>query len=247
MQTVVLCAGISSRLYPLTQNIPKPMLPIRGKPIIEYVISNLAKNGFTDIIITLHYQPKSVIDYFGNGRQWGVNITYSYEEKLLGTAGSLLLLQKKLQYDQFLVCSGSYVLFNVDLNKVADEHAHNGAIATVLFGSAEERWLHLYGQGVIDTDGYLLKFSEKPKENFSNLIHTTYQFFDPKIFDFIDYNKVPCNIPYDVIPNLIRRKSVRAHILDQEAYWFNISTIDLYEKLIDTVSRDRNVRDLFAI
>ena len=89
MKAMVLAAGFGTRLGELTREIPKPMLPIEGRPMLEYVIEQLRRHGFDDLVVNLHYRPEMIRSHFGDGRRWGVRLTWSYEETLLGTAGGL--------------------------------------------------------------------------------------------------------------------------------------------------------------
>src|SRR3989338_5076484 len=106
MKAVILAAGKSTRLQPLTNNCPKPMLQMCGKPMLEHIISQLASFGFREVIVTTHFVPEMIVAYFGSGARWGVNITYAHEPELMNTAGSLRLI-KHLLVDDFLVIGGN--------------------------------------------------------------------------------------------------------------------------------------------
>ena len=137
-QAVVLAAGISSRMRPLTNNLPKPMLRLNGKPIMEYVVEHLRRSGFADIIITLHYLPDVIMDYFRDGSEFGLDIVYSREESLLDTAGSLRLLKDKLQ-NEFLVCGGHFFLPGLDLTEMISAHKKTGGLCTIAFKEMPEK------------------------------------------------------------------------------------------------------------
>ena len=89
MKAMILAAGLGTRLRPLTDIVPKPMVPMAGRPCMEYIIRLLQKHGFDDIMVNLHYLPEKITGSFGDGAEFGVKITYSYEEELLGTADGL--------------------------------------------------------------------------------------------------------------------------------------------------------------
>ncbi len=95
MKAIILAGGYGTRLRPLTNNLPKPMVPIIDKPILEYIVEHLIGHGIKDIIITLGYKPESIVSHFGDGEKWGANIEYVLEEAPLGTAGEPLRTSKK--------------------------------------------------------------------------------------------------------------------------------------------------------
>ena len=110
MKAVLLAAGKGTRLKPLTDNIPKVMIQINGKAILEYHIEQLAETGIIDIYINLHYLSEKIKNHFEDGRKWGVKINYSYEPEILGTAGALKKLSRELRTDPFLVVYGDNFL-----------------------------------------------------------------------------------------------------------------------------------------
>ncbi|MCK5334355.1 MAG: NTP transferase domain-containing protein, partial [Candidatus Aenigmarchaeota archaeon] len=112
-QAVVLCGGHGTTLEPITQEIPKPMIPIKGKPVLEYVINHLKSEGILDIVLAVDYMHDKIISHFGNGSKFGVNIRYVVEQKPLGTAGSLAPLKEMLS-DTFVLLYGD-ILSKVDM------------------------------------------------------------------------------------------------------------------------------------
>lgn len=132
MKAIVLCAGYGTRLGDLTREIPKPMLPLDGKPLLEYTLQYLASYGFTEIGINLHFLPKQITDYFGAGERFGVSITYSYEPVLLGTAGAVKKLEPWLaDVEDFLVLYGD-ILIDQNLADLWSFHCKKRAMATLL-------------------------------------------------------------------------------------------------------------------
>jgi NDP-sugar pyrophosphorylase family protein len=120
VKALVLAAGEGTRLRPLTLNKPKPMLPIAGKPLLEHTIAWLRGHGITRIAINLHHQPEAITGYFGDGRRWGVELTYSHEETILGTAGAIKKLEGYFD-DTFVVVYGD-VLTDLDLTALIEFH-----------------------------------------------------------------------------------------------------------------------------
>ena len=110
MKAVLLAAGKGERLKPLTENLPKVMISINGKPILEYHIEMLANAGTTDVFINLHHLPEKIMEYFKDGKKWGLKIQYSYEPEILGTAGAVKKLEKELRPGPFLVIYGDNFL-----------------------------------------------------------------------------------------------------------------------------------------
>ena len=233
-QVIVLAAGISSRMRPLTNDRPKPMLLLGGRPIMEYVIVYLRSAGFVDIVITTHYLPDVIMGYFGNGSNFGADITYSYEEPLLGTAGSLKLIEDRL-HDEFLVCGGHFFLPALDLGDMIRFHRERGGLGTVAFKRlTDKNLLKFFGQGIFDSEQKLVGFHEKPCRVICNYVHTTYQIYRKEVVELIP-SGIPLSIPDFLIPKLLERgESVYGYFTESEL--INVSTIELYErarKLID--------------
>jgi NDP-sugar pyrophosphorylase family protein len=132
VKAVVLCAGLGTRLGDLTREIPKAMLPICGRPLLHYMVRYLRENGYRHIAINLHYEPQVITDYFGDGSDFGVDLHYSHESSLLGTAGAVKKLEPYLSdVDDFLVVYGD-LLIDQDLQKMRDFHSAVDADATLL-------------------------------------------------------------------------------------------------------------------
>lgn len=227
-QAIVLAAGISSRMRPLTNNIPKPMLPIDGKPIMEYVIRHLRQAGFMDIIVTVHYLPVTIMDYFRDGSKFGVNIAYSQEKILRNTAGSLKLLEDKL-HDEFLVCGGHFFLPSLNLIDMVNFHKEKGRLGTIAFKYMQEKnLLGFFGQGLFDDSQRLIKFKEKPRKALSGFIHTTYQIYSKKVLALIPA-EISVSIPDFLIPKMLENKlPIYGYFTKSEL--INFSTLELYER-----------------
>lgn len=223
---VILAAGQSTRLRDITGDIPKPLVEIKGKSIIEYNIENLHKQGFNEIIITTHYKSNMIHDRLGNGKKYGVRIEYSNEDELLNTAGSLLPLKERLNED-FLVCGGSFLVPNFQLNRLLETHKLNGNLATILLSRClDSNLLKYYGQAIVN-NGKIIKFEEKPKVSISNYIHTTYQIFSPQILNKYEGKK---SIP-DLLKFLISKgEKIGGYVTDNQL--INISSEELYYKAI---------------
>ena len=238
MKVVVLAAGMSTRLQSIAKGIPKPMIEISGKPMIMRVIEYLITKGFDDIIVTLHYNAKMIQNYLVDEVGHNAKIEYAYENKLLGTAGSLKKNMDKLE-EPFLVCSGSFLLPDLDIESIKKIHLKKDYVGTVVLNSKipyEE--LANFGQAILSPMGEIIRFEEKPKEQFSNLVHSTYQFYNPSVFSYIQENEY-VSLPDDVIPSLVREHKVQGIIYEGDL--LNISTIEAYNRTLNYFEKEKKV------
>ena len=156
---MILAAGRGTRLRPLTDEIPKSMVPFAGKPLLEYVVRLLAQHGFDDLVINLHHLPQVIADYFGDGRAWGVSITYSLEDNLHGTAGAVRQVAGFFD-GPFLVYYGDN-LTNCDLGDLWQTHQREGAIASIgLLWLDDPTTRGIVG---LDARNRITRFVEKPR------------------------------------------------------------------------------------
>ena len=157
MKAVILCAGRGTRLGDLTKDLPKPMVPINGKPLLEYTIQYLSVQGFKEIAINLYHKPEKVKEYFGDGNRFDVRIDYLREQSPLGTAGALGFL-KPHPSTSFVVSNGD-VITDVRYGELLDFHIRHNATATMAVRQHE--WQHPFG--VVQTEGVdIVGFEEKP-------------------------------------------------------------------------------------
>ncbi|HUV05334.1 MAG TPA: NDP-sugar synthase [Armatimonadota bacterium] len=227
MQAVVLAGGKGTRLYPLTCDTPKPMLRLFNKPVLEHTIELLKRHDISDIMITLAYKAEQIIDYFGSGSKWGVNIQYSLEEAPQGTAGGLRRIQPLLR-DTFIVVSGDAVT-DLDLRAAHDFHKKRSAIATMLVYESEKP-SHF---GIVEStdDGKIQRFLEKPRarEAFTNTINTGIYILEPEVLSYIPYDAV-YDFSRNVFPSLLQNQepfySYRA-----DGYWCDIGSLGQYRNV----------------
>ena len=189
MKALILAAGKGTRVGNLTQNLPKPMLPVQGKPLLERLVTWLRGYGIEQIAMNLHYCPEVITHYFGDGSQFGVTITYSYEPQLLGTAGAAKQLQTFLN-EPFVVVYGD-VFTNLDLAHYLDFHQRQKARAQ----ASTVATLALYrvpnptecGLVELDQQGRVTRFVEKPPPDqvFTELANAGIMVCEPKILDFV--------------------------------------------------------------
>lgn len=217
MQAIIMAGGVGSRLRPLTNDIPKPMVKMINKPALYYIIELLKKHNICDIGITLNYMPEIIMDYFKDGKNLGVKLQYFIESTPLGTAGSVKNASKYLD-DNFLVISGD-AFTEIDISSFWGEHLANNKIATIAVKNVEDAT----GFGVVKVkDGIITDFVEKPLNPTEKLVNTGIYMFKhevlSKIFDgFCDFGK-------DVLPTLVGQ--MRAYITKD--YWSDIGTLPRY-------------------
>ncbi len=227
MKAMIMAAGVGSRLMPLTATMPKPMVPILGKPVMEYGVQLLKQHGVTEIIANLHYLPEVIRSYFGTGQAFGVEMSYSFEEILMGTAGGVKNNQSFLETDTFVILSGD-ALTDIDLTAMYEYHKSKGALATIALKSVED--VSKFGVVIQDREGRITAFQEKPRpeEALSNLANTGIYIFEPEIFELI-----PADTFYDfgkqLFPLLVE-KGLPFYGWETEGYWSDIGSFDTYKE-----------------
>nr|WP_144921579.1 nucleotidyltransferase family protein [Paenibacillus bovis] len=217
---ILMAGGLGTRLRPLTNNIPKPMLKVGDKPILEIIIENCKNFGFVNFIIPVNYRKEIIQDYFQEGQHHGVNITYIEETKRLGTAGALSLLTEKPKAP-FFVMNGD-LLTKINFEQLLDFHNETNSLATMCVRDYE----YQIPYGVIKTDNYrLLSIEEKPVHK--SFVNAGIYVLNPEIISHIPYNE------YLDMPELFRKlisdeKTVTAFPLRE--YWLDIGQLRDYEK-----------------
>ncbi|URZ05220.1 sugar phosphate nucleotidyltransferase [Clostridium felsineum] len=226
MKAIVMAGGQGKRLRPLTCNLPKPMMPIGEKPVLLYIIELLKKHGIKEIGITLQYLSDEIMNYFEDGKKFGVSINYFIEESPLGTAGSVRNAEEFLD-ETFIVISGD-ALTNIDLTKLLESHKSKNAMVTIALKKVD---IPLeYGVAITDEEGRISNFIEKPGwgEIFSDKANTGIYVMEPKIFSF--YNKEKeADFSEDVFPNLLKSgQKIYGYI--EDGYWRDIGNIEQFVK-----------------
>ncbi len=221
MKAIILCGGEGTRLRPYTYNIPKPMLRLGNKPILEFVLLNLKRFGITDFILTVGYLHERIEDYFGDGSKWGINIEYVVEDEKLNTAGSVLRARNKLT-DTFFVGMGDHITA-INVSEMEKFHRSKKNIATIalkLQGNPVE-----YGIVSVHPDDTVSSFMEKPI--LSNLVNAGMYIFEPEIFDYIRPKE---DFAKDVFPRLLSANNkISAYTFTE--YWADIGRINDYEMM----------------
>ena len=182
MRAMILAAGLGTRLRPITYEMPKPMVPVLGRPVMEHIARLLAGHGFREVVANVHWFPDLIRGHFGDGSDFGLELTYSREEQLLGTAGGVRNVREFLG-ESFLVISGD-ALTDIDLARMRDFHASHDGIATLATKRVTDTTQ--FGVAITGTDGRIQGFQEKPDpaEALSDLANCGIYMFDAEIFDF---------------------------------------------------------------
>ena len=229
MKAIVLCGGKGTRLRPYTYTIPKPMLPLGKKPILQYVLSSLTRAGVTDAYLTVGYLHEQIEEYFGSGNgKNGVSLRlhYSVEKSEMGTAGSILPLEKKMN-GTFVVMMGDH-LSNLDIAAVIAEHKKSGNIATI---ALNKKGVPLeYGVADLAAGGHVVRFREKPIVE--NHVNTGVYVFEPEIFKYILPGEDFAN---NVFPRLLQEgKKIGGYVFTD--YWLDIGRTTDYESINQYIS-----------
>lgn len=226
-KAMVLAAGLGTRLRPLTDLISKPMAPIVNRPVMEHIIKLLAGHGFKDIVCNLHYFPDEIKNYFGDGSKWGVNIVYSFEEELLGTAGGVKKVEDFFQGQTFLVISGD-ALTDIDLSSAYDFHKEKKGEATLVLTRVEDT--SQFGVVLLDDEKRIKGFQEKPLsgEAKSDLANSGIYFFESSIFRYMPPKGQFYDFGKNLFPDLLRR-DVPYYGYRHKRYWNDVGSLDEYQ------------------
>jgi mannose-1-phosphate guanylyltransferase len=230
---MVLAAGLGTRLRPVTYAVPKPMVPVLNRPVMEHSVRLLARHGFSEAIANLHWFPETIEEHFGDGSEFGIDLTYSHEEQLLGTAGGVRKAAEFLG-DSFLVVAGD-ALTDLDFAVMREFHESHDGLATMATKRVADT--DQYGVVIAGEDGRVQGFQEKPDpaEALSDLANTCIYMFRAEIFDFFPppgTSKAAgegdppgfADWAMDVFPALLEG-DVPFYSHEVEAYWNDIGNI----------------------
>jgi mannose-1-phosphate guanylyltransferase len=227
MKAMLLAAGLGTRLRPLTYELPKPMVPILGRPVMEHILRLMARHGFDDVIANLHYFPDLIRNRFGDGSDYGVRLAYELEPELLGTAGGVRNVRDHFGGETFLVISGD-ALTDVDLTALWEAHKRKGGIATLALKHVDDP--SELGVVIVDEDGRIQGFQEKPDpaEALSNLGNCGIYVFEPEIFDYFPERPF-VDWALEVFPKLLEQDvSFYGHEIAD--YWNDVGSLEEYRQ-----------------
>ena len=226
MKAVIMAGGFGTRLRPLTNNLPKPMVPMANKPMMQHIIELLSRCGITDLVSLLYFHPETIENYFGDGSGFGVKMTYISASDDLGTAGSVGNAKASLD-KPFLVISGD-LLTDFDLLRAIEFHKERKAAATMVL----TRVLNPLPFGIVITDknGRIDRFMEKPGwgEVFSDTINTGIYILEPEVLDLIP-PKEEFDFSKDLFPLLLEKKEPLYGYI-AEGYWKDVGSLDEYRQ-----------------
>jgi len=203
MKAMILAAGFGTRLRPLTQTVPKPMVPVLNRPLLERTIELLRLANIQDIAVNVHHLPDQVIAHFGDGKKFGVNLHFSVEEKILGTAGGIKAVEGFLGDGTFMVIN-SDIIVDIDLSQVLEFHRERDSCLTLVV--REDDSPEKYDPIEIQPDGRIVHFvgasSMNVPDNTRRVMFTGIQIMEPEIFSRIPEGKF-CGTTQDVFPQMI--------------------------------------------
>lgn len=210
MKALILAAGKGERLGDITKTIPKPMIEIKGKPILQYNIEKCIESNIKEIYINLHYLPKVIMEYFGNGSRLGVQIKYILESKLLGTGGTIRYFIEKFKVkDNFFVLYGDNITNCVLCDLITEDNK-----LKIAFHHRED--VSNSGVAEFNSENQIISFIEKPKEGetASNWVNAGVYYLNPNIKKYIskDYS----DFSFDVLPKVLKSKNpIYGHFIDE--------------------------------
>ncbi len=223
-KAVILAGGKGTRMRPLTYEIPKPLIPVQGKPLVQHILDLLAKYNIRDIIFSIGYLGDKIKEYFGNGHKFGFDITYVEEENELGTAGPLNLMRDRLS-EPFVMFNGD-ILVNIDLFDFIMFHTKEGGLATIALKPVKDPSRY----GVVHLKGnQIVEFIEKPDKTIRyGLINAGVYVMEPDVIDYIPEGEAM--IEQDVFPKLANEGKLYGYPFDGQ--WFDTGTHESYERAI---------------
>ena len=230
MKAIIIAGGEGKRLRPLTENIPKPMVKIGGKPILEHTINLLKKHGVTEIILALCYLPQPIIDYFGDGKSFGINISYTFENPNtpLGTAGAIL--PSKDFINNTCIVTYADTLRDLNITKMLEEHRLSKSVATLnVYKHTGENFKSSI---VFDDNKKLVKFEELEKSTTlkEGFVWSNGSFYiiEPEIISYIKKD-TPTDFARDVFPNLLKDEKI-VSVFPSTEYFIDIGTLETLER-----------------
>jgi NDP-sugar pyrophosphorylase family protein len=239
MKAMVLAAGQGTRLQPLTEHKPKALIPVAGRPMIEYSLLLLKRYGICDIVINLHHLGEQIENYLGDGKRWGLHITYSKETELLDTGGGLLKARPFLEGGTFIVINTD-VLIDLSLRELIAFHQEKRAAATLVL--RPDPLADQYGSIEIDDEGRIRRFLQtqiatEPSVVTTKLMFTGVQVLEPRVFDYM--------APADLLKKFSTTKDTYPRMLLSREKLFGFC-FDGYWRDVGTASRIKEAEDNLA-
>jgi mannose-1-phosphate guanylyltransferase/phosphomannomutase len=224
MKAVIMAGGFGTRLRPLTMTIPKPMVPILNTPMMEHIVNLLKKHNIQDFVSVLYFHPEIITSYFGNGKEFGINMNYVTAVADYGTAGAVKNAHKYLD-DRFIVISGD-VLTDFDITDALNFHIEKKAKATILLTRVSKPLQ--FGIVITDNEGKITRFLEKPSwgQVFSDTINTGIYILEQDVLDLIPYQE-EFDFSKDLFP-LMLKENIPLYGYIAKGYWRDVGNLDEY-------------------
>ncbi|MFH0828689.1 MAG: nucleotidyltransferase family protein [Candidatus Kerfeldbacteria bacterium] len=223
---LILAGGQGVKMRPFTYEMPKPMIPVKGRPILQHIIESIRNSGITDIVIVIDKQlGENIRKYFGDGSNFGVKITYIVEKERAGTAGAIRLAKDKLTETFLLYYSD--VLAEIDLPAFMEFHKDASSVMSAALNATDK----FSDYGVVKLQGNtIVNFVEKPTKNDTfGLVNAGIFLAEPELFDLLP-QKTPASLEHGVLPNLAKRGQLAGYPFSGK--WFDISTPEIYERVL---------------
>ena len=246
MKAMILAAGKGTRVQPITYTIPKPLIPILHKPVMEFLVDLLKQHDFTEIMVNVSHLAKEIESYFHDGQRFGVQIAYSFEGTIredgelegqaMGSAGGMRRIQDFYPFfdDTFVVLCGD-ALIDLDLTAAVKWHKEKGSLATIVTKSVPRSEVSSYGVVVTDEDGRVKAFQEKPtvEEALSTNINTGIYIFEPEVLNYIPSGQ-EYDIGGDLFPKLVEM-GAPFYAIPMDFQWVDIGKVPDYWQAIRSV------------
>ena len=236
MKAVVMAGGFGTRIQPLTHSRPKPMLPVVNRPMMEHTMMTLKELGISEFIVLLYFKPEIIQDYFGDGSEFGIHITYVLPDDDYGTAGAVKLAEEHIGDENFIIISGDLVT-DFDFQAIFDYHAKKSSKLTITLTSVENPLE--FGVVIANEDGKIEKFLEKPSwgEVFSDTINTGIYVIEPEILEYIPKG-ANFDFAKDLFP-LLMKEGVELIAGNAKGYWRDVGNPDSYREVHEDIMNNR--------
>lgn len=247
MKAIILAAGRGTRLRPITNTIPKPMMPILNKPVMEILVELLERHGSRQILTNISYLPAEIERYFGDGSRFGVQMAYSFEgyaadgrlvDRPLGSAGALKKIQERSGFfDRTFVALCGDAIVDIDLAALVRFHREKGAVATLALLEVPRERISNYGVAVVNDEGRILEFQEKPaaEEAKSTTVNTGIYVFEPEIIERIPSGTF-CDIGKELFPALVE-EGAALYGAQLPFQWLDIGKVSDYYNVVQMALR----------
>src|ERR1043165_1697341 len=228
MKAIIMAGGFGTRLRPLTMTLPKPMVPLLNRPMMEHIVRLLKNHGFRDLTSLLYFHPEAISSYFGDGSASNISMNYIQAEADFGTAGSVRNATEQLNIKERIVIISGDVLTDFDLTDAIAFHEEKKAIATIVLTRVKNPLQ--YGVVITGDDGRIERFLEKPSwgEVFSDTINTGIYILEPEAFKRIPYKR-EFDFSKDLFPELLEERAGLYGYIAQ-GYWRDIGNLGEYHE-----------------